>query len=188
MTSHGADMTPSFSTTSTAGMSFSTFVKTIEQRLMSYLQWSCRSGSDAEDLFQEVCLVTYDRWREVSVMDRPEAWVIRVAHNTAANHFRRRDTERRVLRNHYEPDREIDTATGERALESRELDQAVAVALQQLPADQREAIALKIWGGCTWIEIGDILGVSDDTAARLFARALRRLAPVLEPHAPVGHR
>ncbi|MGE0431621.1 MAG: RNA polymerase sigma factor [Planctomycetota bacterium] len=174
-------MSPAHATSRPSG--FAGFVAAIEQRLMNYLVWSCRSGSDAEDLFQEVCITLHDHWHDVKQMDRPEAWVIRVAHNRAANRFKRRDAERRALdvrrRDHSE-----DTPPTDAATHSRELGAAVRSALEALPDDQREAVAQKIWGNCTWIEIGETLGVSDDTAARLFARGLRQLAPMLKGFAP----
>jgi RNA polymerase sigma-70 factor (ECF subfamily) len=48
-------------------------------------------------------------------------------------------------------------------------------ALRDLPADQREVIALKIDGGLTFAEIAACLGVSPNTAASRYRYALEKL-------------
>jgi RNA polymerase sigma-70 factor, ECF subfamily len=45
-------------------------------------------------------------------------------------------------------------------------------ALGDLPEDQREVIVLHIWGELTFAEIGDLLGVSLNTAASRYRYAL----------------
>lgn len=161
---------------------FTAFVAGIEAALVSYLAYSCGARVDAEDLFQEVCLKLHREWDTVSRMDRPESWVFRVAHNATVNHFRRREIERRALRTVREGVSEaVPAGTDEGDDEVRA---AIGRALASLPPEQREAVCLKIWGGRSWTEIGDALGVSDDTAARLFARGLRAIAPMLKGFAP----
>jgi RNA polymerase sigma-70 factor (ECF subfamily) len=69
-------------------------------------------------------------------------------------------------------------------LEGEETRRLVQEALQTLPEDQREAVSLKVWGDMSWLEIGRMLGVSDDTASRLFARGLKAIAPMLKGVSP----
>ena len=44
------------------------------------------------DVAQEAMARTYQHWRKVSVMDRPDAWVHKVATNLALSRLRRRQT------------------------------------------------------------------------------------------------
>jgi RNA polymerase sigma-70 factor (ECF subfamily) len=53
-------------------------------------------------------------------------------------------------------------------------------ALQRLPAEQREVIALKIDGGLTFAEIAAVLGISPNTAASRYRYALEKLRAALE--------
>ena len=53
-------------------------------------------------------------------------------------------------------------------------------ALQALPPEQREVVALKIDGGLTFAQIGAVLGVSPNTAASRYRYALGRLRTSLE--------
>jgi RNA polymerase sigma-70 factor (ECF subfamily) len=48
-------------------------------------------------------------------------------------------------------------------------------ALGDLPDDQREVIVLHVWGELTFSEIGDLLGVSPNTAASRYRYALAKL-------------
>ena len=48
-------------------------------------------------------------------------------------------------------------------------------ALAELPDDQREVIVLHVWGELTFSEIGDLLGVSSNTAASRYRYALAKL-------------
>ncbi len=48
-------------------------------------------------------------------------------------------------------------------------------ALGDLPNDQREVIVLHVWGELTFSEIGELLGVSSNTAASRYRYALAKL-------------
>ena len=48
-------------------------------------------------------------------------------------------------------------------------------ALGDLPADQREVIVLHVWGDFTFSEIGELLGISSNTAASRYRYALAKL-------------
>lgn len=157
---------------------FAGFVKAIERRLASYLRYTTGSAADAEDLFQEVCLKLHNDWPAVAAREKPEAWVFTVAHNLAVNRFKRRDTERRAFKLVAGEARTGDGSDA--AARKREAEVAVENALHELPPDQREAVCQKIWGECSWVEIAANLGVSEDTAARLFARGLKALGPKLQ--------
>jgi RNA polymerase sigma-70 factor (ECF subfamily) len=52
-------------------------------------------------------------------------------------------------------------------------------AVRALPAEQREVIALKIDGELTFAQIGEVLGVSINTAASRYRYALERLRAAL---------
>jgi len=50
-----------------------------------------------------------------------------------------------------------------------------------LPHDQREVLVLKIWNELTFSEIGDALGISQNTAASRYRYALAHLKKSLQP-------
>ena len=52
---------------------------------------------------------------------------------------------------------------------------AIESALRRLPEEQREVLALKIWGGLTFDEVASQLGLSPNTAASRYRYALEAL-------------
>jgi RNA polymerase sigma factor (sigma-70 family) len=54
-------------------------------------------------------------------------------------------------------------------------EQNLRCALYALPNDQREVIALHVWGELTFSQIGDLLGFSANTAASRYRYALAKL-------------
>jgi RNA polymerase sigma-70 factor (ECF subfamily) len=69
----------------------------------------------------------------------------------------------------------------------RRVDQSVALeqALVRLPFEQRELVALKVDGGLTFAEIGQVLGISPNTAASRYRYALEKLRRALEGLEPL---
>ena len=55
-----------------------------------------------------------------------------------------------------------------------------AAALESLPIEQREVVVARIWGGLTFQQIGQLVGVSDSAAHRRYEAALVGLAPEIE--------
>ncbi len=56
---------------------------------------------------------------------------------------------------------------------------ALEQALQQLPAEQREVVHLKVWEGMTFQEIADLTGESLNTAASRYRYAMEKLRAIL---------
>jgi len=56
---------------------------------------------------------------------------------------------------------------------------ALEQALQQLPAEQREVVHLKVWEGMTFQEIADLTGESLNTAASRYRYATEKLRIIL---------
>jgi RNA polymerase sigma-70 factor (ECF subfamily) len=67
-----------------------------------------------------------------------------------------------------------------RHLAERELGQRVDAALQALPERQRLALTLFHYEGMSQIEVGAVLGISDEAVESLLARARRTLKVALK--------
>jgi RNA polymerase sigma-70 factor (ECF subfamily) len=52
--------------------------------------------------------------------------------------------------------------------------------LAELPVEQREAIVLKVWHGCTFDEMGGLLDISPNTAAGRYRYGLQKIKSKLE--------
>ena len=109
----------------------------------------------------------------------PHAWLFRVVRTTAIDIGRS---------NRRRQNREAATARPERWFAETEVEgldaEAAVAALEVLPAEQREAIVGKLWGGMTLEQIASVAGCSTTTAYRRFEagiQALRERLGVLCP-------
>ena len=62
--------------------------------------------------------------------------------------------------------------------------QAVTERLSDLPLDEREIIVARIWGGLSFEEIAELVGVSTSTAFRRYQSGLQTLRANLETPCP----
>jgi RNA polymerase sigma-70 factor (ECF subfamily) len=130
-------------------------------------QWSA-TRSDAEDAVQDG-FVRFWRTRETARDLLPYLYT---CVRSAAMDLGR--GQRRRVRREQGTDRRESSAF-EFSAERREREAAIEAALNQLPGDQREVVVMKIWGGLTFAEIGQTLGVPLSTAASRYRYALTRL-------------
>jgi RNA polymerase sigma-70 factor, ECF subfamily len=138
------------------------------------------SHAEAEDVLQETFVALMAR---EGVPDQPEHYCVRSFRNRALNY--RRSLWRRLTRE-LESKRWFERSTGESPAE-----RAAMRALARLPQDQREAIVLKIWHEHTFEEIGELLGISPNTAAGRYRYGLQKLRacmrePVYERDERIG--
>ena len=62
--------------------------------------------------------------------------------------------------------------------------QAATEALQALPADLREPVVAHLWGGLTFAEVGELMGLSTSTAHRRYLEGLATLRERLRVPCP----
>jgi len=123
---------------------------------------------EAEDVVQEVFAALLDL---AVPPEQPERYVVRAFRNRALN--RRRSLWRRVARE-FESHRWF-----ERAPEETDRERDAMRCLAGLPAEQREVIVLKLWNRHTFEEIGELLGLSPNTAAGRYRYGLQKLRACL---------
>ena len=103
------------------------------------------------------------------------AYLFASLRNAIAQHARRRKLDQMAsLERIEEPvDSKTRSTAGDRSFE---LEQA----LQSLPFEQRELVALKIDGELTFAEIAEVLNISPNTAASRYRYALEKLREALK--------
>ena len=67
-------------------------------------------------------------------------------------------------------------------LEREDTYRAVYLALRQLPGNQAEVVALRIWEEMTFAEIAIVLDLSSNTVASRYRYALEKLSGLLRTH------
>jgi RNA polymerase sigma-70 factor (ECF subfamily) len=145
--------------------------------VLSLARRMLRDDAEAEDIAQETLLRL---WRSGGTLDlgahglRP--WLRRVASNLCID--RVRGARRTVVVD--EVPEEAEPPGQMVALEQQELAKRVDEALKTLPERQRLALTLFHHEGLSQIEVGDIMGISDEAVESLLARARRSLKTQLE--------
>jgi RNA polymerase sigma factor (sigma-70 family) len=127
-------------------------------------QW-CRSP---EDIVQEAFIRLA---AEAAPPANPVGWLYRTVRNGAISAWR---SERRRTR--HESEAAQRTPAWFLPAEGGRLDQEQVVReLSGLPLETREVIVAHLWGGRTFLEIGELTGVSASTAHRTYVAGLARL-------------
>jgi RNA polymerase sigma-70 factor (ECF subfamily) len=101
---------------------------------------------------------------------------------SAALDGRRRATRRQRREEGSRAGRAMFAEGGDAELARRE---EVEALLALLPEEQREVLVLKIWGGLTFVQIGEALGESANTVAGRYRYALLKMAGPIQKE--VGH-
>jgi RNA polymerase sigma-70 factor (ECF subfamily) len=142
----------------------------------SYSYYRIGNHHDAEDLTEQTFLQAYRHFARARAESngRPlRPWLIRIAHNLAANYHR--DRSRRPQTN-LEDAAVISAPHGtEQIVEEREEVQAVLAGVAGLPEDRREALIMRFAIGMDNREIARALGRSEGATKVLIHRAIKQL-------------
>ena len=136
-------------------------------------QW-VQSAADAEDIVQEAFVRFWRRNHDLANRGLLYAMVRTIALDLIRKDTRRARREAVVVsesQQSVEPQFQVED----------ESQQALAMALDRLPKDQREVLVMKIWNDLTFAEIGEALGVSQNTAASRYRYGLATLKKTLPP-------
>ena len=160
--------------------SFSELYRTHLRDVYSYAYYRVGNHHDAEDLTEQTFLQAYRHYeRALRESDgRPlRPWLIRIAHNLAANYYR--DRARR-------PESAIEDAavisaphTTETLVEGREELEQILAGVQQLPDDRREALIMRFALGMDNREIARAMGRTDGATKVLLHRAIKQLEGIV---------
>jgi RNA polymerase sigma-70 factor (ECF subfamily) len=142
----------------------------------SYSYYRVGNHYDAEDLTEQTFLQAYRHFERAlrESNGRPlRPWLIRIAHNLAANFYRDRSRK---------PESAIEDADlisaphdTESLVEGREELKAILEGVKQLPDDRREALIMRFALGMDNREIARALGRTDGATKVLLHRAIRQL-------------
>ena len=147
----------------------------------SYAYYRIGNHHDAEDITEQTFLQAYRHFERAQRESngRPlRPWLIRIAHNLAANYYRDRSRK---------PQTHLDDAAilsapldTERVVEGREEVKEVLAGVSKLPDDRREALIMRFALDMDNREIARALGRSEGATKVLIHRAIRQLEQGLD--------
>ncbi len=154
--------------------SFESFYGSQHRHVVRVVYALCGSWSVAEEVTQEAFLRALRRWSELETMQRPDAWVRRVACNLAASRFRRFAIEAKAL-----------LRSGSRQVEA-EVDPLPAdlerfwQLVRRLPGRQAQAVALFYVDDLPIVEVAEVMGCAEGTVKAHLHAARQRLRELYE--------
>ena len=153
----------------------------------SYAYYRIGNHHDAEDITEQTFVQAYRHFERAQRESngRPlRPWLIRIAHNLAANYYR--DRSRR-------PQTNLDDAAilsapldTERVVEEREAVKEVLEGVSKLPDDRREALIMRFALDMDNREIARAMGRSEGATKVLLHRAIKQLEGMLKEPAKEG--
>jgi RNA polymerase sigma-70 factor, ECF subfamily len=160
---------------------FSELYRTHLRDVYSYSYYRTGNHHDAEDLTEQTFLQAYrhfDRAQRESNGRPLRPWLIRIAHNLAANYYRDRSRRPQTQLE----DAAVISAPHDTAdiVEGREELQAVLEGVQKLPDDRREALIMRFALDMDNKEIARALGRSEGATKVLLHRAIKQLEERLQ--------
>src|SRR5919197_3154798 len=146
----------------------------------SYAYYRVGNHHDAEDLTEQTFLQAYRHFeRAMNESDgRPlRPWLIRIAHNLAANLYRDRSRKPQTSIDDSDTLRTIHTT--EDLVEGRDELARILDGVKELPDDRREALIMRFALGMDNREIARAMGRTDGATKVLIHRAIKQLEEII---------
>lgn len=146
----------------------------------SYAYYRVGNHHDAEDLTTQTFIQAYRHFERAQRESdgRPlRPWLIRIAHNLAANHYRNRS--RRPQTNIDDTTMLSALHTTEDLVEGRDELKRILEGVEQLSGDRREALIMRFALGMDNREIARALGRTDGATKVLLHRAVKQLEGIV---------
>ena len=162
-----------------AGLDIARLYDAHAQPLFAFLLNFTRDEADTRDLLQELFVKLARSPHLLAGIRAERAFLIRLAHNAAIDLMRRRGTREKTRENFaaeiispFAPTSDPD---------EKVFREELAIALGELPEEQRAVVHLKLWSELTFEEIAAALDISPNTAASRYRYGLDKLRARLRP-------
>jgi len=153
-----------------------TFYRFFAPKMFGVCMRFSTDSDDAEDIMQEGFIRVFRYVKDYRGEGSFDGWVRRTIVNTAINHYKRR-----IKRSFTKPIEHAGSAAGFDAhiVERMSADEILLV-IKELPDGYRTVFNLNIIEGYTHKEIGEMLGISENTSKSQLSRARASLQKKLE--------
>lgn len=130
----------------------------------------------AHDVFQDTFLNFYQSAQRNLQLENVKGYLLTISRNLCLNE------KKRAANQTLEFDELLYMPKPSRDAERSEMMQLIAMALELLPTDMREAFVLREYQGLSYMEITDVLGIKLETAKVRVFRARQKIKEILQPY------
>ena len=185
MENTGQDMpplSPVIETGTTPQTEWREWLETHGPKMFLFARQQTRCYEDAQDVLQDAFVKLVEKIRNDEFVGGPEAWqpylyttIRRLAIDLSRRDDRRKRREDAVGHEEVEVSHEVFHPWFDSESSDDETRSQLEAKLKELPEKFAEVIVMKIWGDRTFAEIGEILGISQNTAASRYRYGLEAL-------------
>ena len=163
-------------------IAFEQLFRQYKDKLYSFILHLSGSATIAEDVLQDVFLKIWRDRDQLTNIDNFNAYLYRMAQNTAINVLRRQSREALLLN---EVQRLApEGVQGDELLAAKEVRTALQQAINNLPPQQRKVYQLGKEQGLTYEQIAVSLGITTSTVRNHMVQALRSIREYIALHFP----
>jgi len=167
--------------------SLEVLVKRHKQRIYSFIYSKVYNRDIAEDVFQDTFIKVIRTLKRGKYNEEGKflPWVMRIAHNLVIDHFRKTN---RMPKFQNSGEFSIfsvlsdSSLNAEKALIKDQVESDVRRLIEELPADQKEVLVMRMYQDMSFKEISERTGVSINTALGRMRYALINMRKVIEKH------
>ena len=162
-------------------------IKRHKQRIYSFIYSKVYDRDVAEDVFQDTFIKVIRTLKLGKYNEEGKflPWVMRIAHNLVIDHFRKNN---RMPKFQNSGDFSIfsvlsdSSLNAEKAIIKEQVEEDVRRLIEELPADQKEVLVMRMYQDMSFKEISERTGVSINTALGRMRYALINMRKVIEKH------
>ncbi len=158
-----------------------------QSKIFGFIYSKIADRDISNDIFQDTFIKVIKTLKSKSYNEEGKflPWVMRIAHNLIIDHFRRnkkmpmyRETEEFSIFSIMSDD----SLTIENKIIQEQVEVDLRKLIEELPADQKEVLVMRMYQDMSFKEISEITGVSINTALGRMRYALMNMRKVIDKH------
>lgn len=158
-----------------------------QSKIFGFIYSKISDRDISNDIFQDTFIKVIKTLKSKSYNEEGKflPWVMRIAHNLIIDHFRKnkkmpmfRETEEFSIFSIMSDD----SPTIENKIIKEQVDTDLRKLIEELPADQKEVLVMRMYQDMSFKEISEITGVSINTALGRMRYALMNMRKVIDKH------
>lgn len=158
-----------------------------QSKIFGFIYSKISDRDISNDIFQDTFIKVIKTLKSKSYNEEGKflPWVMRIAHNLIIDHFRKnkkmpmfRETEEFSIFSIMSDD----SPTIENKIIREQVDSDLRKLIEELPADQKEVLVMRMYQDMSFKEISEITGVSINTALGRMRYALMNMRKVIDKH------